>query len=181
MSGTAPLIAFAGYKHTGKTTLIARLLTELSARGLRVGCIKHDGHDFTLPHADADTGKYWHAGAVATVIASDTGHALAEWRGVSPNLEDLAARLGLVDLIIVEGFKHLAVPKWVLLGPLDGAAEYERPDFARLPEIAGFVQGFIVPALPLKVADTDLPVYHRDNILGILSAIDSMMRSVHDD
>ena len=39
-----PVIAFAAYSGTGKTTLIEKLVRELKNRGLRLAVIKHDGH-----------------------------------------------------------------------------------------------------------------------------------------
>ena len=180
MRSRVPIVSFAGFKHTGKTTLIARLVEVLSGRGTRVGCIKHDGHDFVAQHEDVDSGKFFGAGAAASMIASSTGHVLAEWQyGRAPELNELISRMGKVDLILVEGYKDQLIPKWVLLEPLDGNRVYKIPEFAKIPEIKGQIQGYIVPSAPLKVADTDMPVYHRDNILGILSAIELMIRTVY--
>ena len=43
-----PVIAFAAYSGTGKTTLIEKLVCELEDRGLRLAVIKHDGHKFEI-------------------------------------------------------------------------------------------------------------------------------------
>ena len=182
MKSSVPLISFAGLKNTGKTTLITRLVELFAARGLRVGCIKHDGHDFEVQSVDTDTGKYLTAGAAVSLIASRTGNVLAQWRkAAEPSLAELITRLGEVDLIIVEGYKELPIPKWVLLGSAEGDKEYSIPYFAKNADIVGHIAGFIVPTAPLKVADTNLPVYHRDDIAGIGFAIDLMMRIVRDD
>ena len=45
-----PVIAFAAYSGTGKTTLIEKLVRELKNRGLRLAVIKHDGHKFEIDH-----------------------------------------------------------------------------------------------------------------------------------
>ena len=182
MMSPVPLISFAGLKNTGKTTLIARLVELFAARGLRVGCIKHDGHDFAAQSGNTDTGKYLRAGAAVSLIASRAGNVLAQWRKeAEPSLEELITRLGKVDLIIVEGYKELPILKWVLLDSKADNKEYILPDFAKNADIVGHIAGFIVPNAPLKVADTNLPVYHRDDIAGIGFAIDLMMRIVRDD
>ncbi len=176
MSAEVPVISFAGFKHTGKTTLISKLVAAMSARGWRVGCIKHDGHDFSYQKPDADTGIFLDSGATVSMVVSSTGHVLSEWRRQEQvTLNEWVARLGSVDLVIVEGYKELPIPKWILLEDNEGDPPYKLPYFSKNPDILGHIRGIIVPAPPLKVADTSLPVYHRDNILGILSAIEVMM------
>ena len=41
------VLAVSGLHNSGKTTLLEKLLPALRSRGLKVGIIKHDGHDFT--------------------------------------------------------------------------------------------------------------------------------------
>ena len=41
------VLAVSGAHNSGKTTLLEKLIPLLRARGLKVGVIKHDGHDFT--------------------------------------------------------------------------------------------------------------------------------------
>ena len=43
-----PILGFAAYSGTGKTTLIEQLVRSLKAQGLRIAVIKHDGHDFEI-------------------------------------------------------------------------------------------------------------------------------------
>ena len=38
-----PAIAFIGYQNSGKTTLVEKVIAELTRRGLRVGSLKHHG------------------------------------------------------------------------------------------------------------------------------------------
>ena len=40
-----PLLAFAAWSGTGKTTLLKKLIPALCARGIRPGLIKHTHHD----------------------------------------------------------------------------------------------------------------------------------------
>lgn len=49
------VLAVSGVHNSGKTTLLEKLLPVLRSRGLKVGVIKHDGHDFTpdVPGTDS--------------------------------------------------------------------------------------------------------------------------------
>ena len=43
------VLAVSGLHNSGKTTLLEKLLPALRSRGLKVGIIKHDGHDSPRP------------------------------------------------------------------------------------------------------------------------------------
>ena len=43
-----PLLAFAAWSGTGKTTLLKKLIPALCARGIRPGLIKHTHHDMDV-------------------------------------------------------------------------------------------------------------------------------------
>ena len=49
------VLAVSGAHNSGKTTLLEKLLPVLRSRGLKVGVIKHDGHQFTpdVPGTDS--------------------------------------------------------------------------------------------------------------------------------
>ena len=50
-----PVITFAAYSGTGKTTYLEKLLPCLKAAGLRTAVVKHDGHDFEMDRQGNDT------------------------------------------------------------------------------------------------------------------------------
>ena len=104
-----PVIGFAAYSGTGKTTLIERLIPALMARGLQVGVIKHDGHDFEMDRPGKDTDRYTRAGARTVVITSP--EKTAELVRSGESLEKCIARITGVDLILVEGFKQADIPQ----------------------------------------------------------------------
>ena len=64
------LFAISGYKHTGKTTLIDKLIPLLKARGYKVAVIKHDGHDFEGDVPGTDSYKHHQAGAYGSAVFS---------------------------------------------------------------------------------------------------------------
>ncbi len=110
-----PVIGFAARSGTGKTTLLTRLLPLLSAHGLRVGMIKHSHHDFEIDKPGKDSYRLREAGAQQLLIASP--HRTV-WIGENPQpreplLEELLERLAKdsLDLVLVEGFRHVAFPK----------------------------------------------------------------------
>ena len=53
------LFAISGCKHTGKTTLITKLIPILNKKGYKVAVIKHDGHDFEGDVPGTDTYKHF--------------------------------------------------------------------------------------------------------------------------
>lgn len=59
------VLAVSGVHNSGKTTLLEKLLPVLRSRGLKVGVIKHDGHDFTPDVPGTDSYRLREAGAGA--------------------------------------------------------------------------------------------------------------------
>ena len=103
----------AGWKNAGKTGLMERLVTQITARGLTVSTIKHAHHSFDVDHPGKDSFRHRAAGASEVLLASRNRIALMqELRGAEePPLDDLIARLSPVDLVLIEGFKGEAHPK----------------------------------------------------------------------
>jgi molybdopterin-guanine dinucleotide biosynthesis adapter protein len=96
-----------GWKNAGKTSLMERLVADITARGLTVSTIKHVHHDVDLDQPGKDTFRHRVAGASEVVLASANRFALLrEHRGAEPALTDVLARLSPVDLVLVEGYKR---------------------------------------------------------------------------
>ena len=101
-----------GWKNAGKTSLMERLVAEISGRGLRVSTVKHVHHDVDLDQPGKDTFRHRTAGAEEVVLASANRMALLrEHRGAEPELAVILARMAPVDLVLVEGYKRDAHPK----------------------------------------------------------------------
>ena len=99
-----PILGFAAYSGTGKTTLIEQLVRSLKAQGLRIAVIKHDGHDFEIDREGKDSWRFTQAGADISIITSTAKTALIEQRPLS--FVQVAAMVRDVDLILVEGYKQ---------------------------------------------------------------------------
>ncbi len=116
-----PLLGFAAFSGTGKTTLLTRLLPLLREQGLRVGVIKHAHHRFDIDQPGKDSHRLRQAGANPVMVVSRKRRAVIHEypdRG-EVNLFDQLPYLGEVelDLILVEGFKHAPIAKIELHRP----------------------------------------------------------------
>lgn len=101
-----------GWKNSGKTSLMERLVTEITGRGFTVSTVKHVHHAVDLDQPGKDTYRHRQAGAREVVLASaDRLAILVEHRGTEPELPAVLARLAPVDLVLVEGYKRDAHPK----------------------------------------------------------------------
>ena len=102
-----------GWKNSGKTGLVERLVSEFTTRGFSVSTIKHAHHDFDVDRSGKDSYRHREAGAREVLLSSRKRFALMhELRGnYEPSLEMLLARLAPVDLVLIEGFKRDRHPK----------------------------------------------------------------------
>ena len=107
------LYGVVGWKNTGKTGLMERLVTEISERGFTVSTVKHAHHSFDVDHPGKDSYRHRVAGAREVLLASRNRIALMqELRGDDePELETLLMRLSPVDLVLIEGYKRDAHAK----------------------------------------------------------------------
>lgn len=116
-----PVIGFAAYSGTGKTTLLKKLIPLLRERGLRPGLIKHAHHQVEFDQPGKDSYELRKAGAEQVLLASVNRWALMVERldEREPELGELLARMdrSTLDLVMVEGFRHLAFPKIELHRP----------------------------------------------------------------
>lgn len=102
-----------GWKNTGKTGLMERLVQEITKRGYSVSTIKHAHHLVDVDQPGTDSFRHRQAGAQEVILASANRYAVMhEMRGAAePLLPELLDRLIPVDLVLVEGYKTAAHPK----------------------------------------------------------------------
>ncbi|QYK12803.1 bifunctional molybdopterin-guanine dinucleotide biosynthesis adaptor protein MobB/molybdopterin molybdotransferase MoeA [Shewanella rhizosphaerae] len=110
-----PVLGFCAYSGTGKTTLLKKLIPELNRRGLRLAVVKHAHHNFDVDIPGKDSFEMRKAGARQMLVASHVRWALMTEDPVedAPELPHLLAQIEAdkVDIVLVEGFKKLALPK----------------------------------------------------------------------
>ncbi|MEZ8626678.1 bifunctional molybdopterin-guanine dinucleotide biosynthesis adaptor protein MobB/molybdopterin molybdotransferase MoeA [Vibrio splendidus] len=109
-----PLLGFAAYSGTGKTTVLEALLPLLTDAGLKVGVLKHAHHDFDVDKPGKDSYRLRKAGANQMLIASRNRHVMmTETPEAEADFDYLLTRFdtNTLDLILVEGCKNIAFPK----------------------------------------------------------------------
>lgn len=118
-SGGSPfVIGVAGWKNSGKTTLVTKLVTEIARRGYRVATIKHSHHDIEQETEGTDSARHRSAGATRVALVSPQrwtvihdASPLAWRKQPDPPLATIVAALAPADIIIVEGMKRATIPK----------------------------------------------------------------------
>ncbi|HCE2389712.1 TPA: bifunctional molybdopterin-guanine dinucleotide biosynthesis adaptor protein MobB/molybdopterin molybdotransferase MoeA [Vibrio parahaemolyticus] len=109
-----PIIGFAAYSGTGKTTLLEALLPKLTEAGLHIGMLKHAHHNFDVDKPGKDSYRLRKAGASQMLIASRNRFALmTETPEAEAEFEYLLTRFDedKLDVVLVEGCKNIAFPK----------------------------------------------------------------------
>jgi molybdopterin-guanine dinucleotide biosynthesis protein B len=111
ISETPPIVSIVGASGSGKTTLLEKLIPQLGSRGVDVGTIKHDPHNFEVDRPGKDSWRHKNSGAKATILSSPYQIALVMDVDYDYPAEDLAPLLAGVDLILTEGYKQGKNPK----------------------------------------------------------------------
>ncbi len=116
-----PLLGFAAFSGTGKTTLLTQIIPILKHQGLRIGLIKHSHHNFQIDQPGKDSFRLREAGASPVMLVSTHRRAIiTEITPVQePRLDDQLKHFDQsgLDLILVEGFKAEPFPKIELHRP----------------------------------------------------------------
>ena len=158
-----PIIGVAGWKKSGKTTLVTRLIIEFTARGLKVATVKHAHHDFQIDDGETDSARHRRAGASQVAVVSSKRWALiSELDGASePTLDEVVAWLGPCDLIIAEGYKAASIPK----------IEVRRIGAVSQAALAGEQPNVCAIAADYSIDDKQLPLFALDDVAGIADFI----------
>jgi molybdopterin-guanine dinucleotide biosynthesis adapter protein len=156
------VIGVAGFKNAGKTTLVEKLVTELTRRGHRISTVKHAHHSFDIDHEGRDSFRHRKAGASEVAVVSQHRWAIIhESRSEAPpSLEDILAKLAPCDLVIVEGYKR------------DGHDKIEvRNIELDHPKLAGDDPTVVAIAANGLIGDEAVPVFDRDDVSALASFI----------
>lgn len=98
------IIAVCGVKNSGKTTLIEKLVRELSRRNIKTAVIKHDGHDFECDVPGTDSYRFQKAGAYGTAVFSDH-RIFVHKEGRGEREQELICQFPEAEIIFLEGMK----------------------------------------------------------------------------
>ncbi len=119
------IFAVSGYKNSGKTTLITKLIPILVSKGYQVAVIKHDGHDFESDVPETDSYRHQKSGAYGTAIFSKNRIMITK------KIKDidetcLFAAFPEADIILIEGLKNSSYPKYICNYPKEQLIEAEK-------------------------------------------------------
>ena len=112
------IVGVVGTKDTGKTRIVEVLVKYLRRRGYSVATVKHIHGKVAFEPAAVDSARHFAAGAGSVVtVSGDAIYLTADQPLADPEaaLARICARyLAAFDYVIVEGFKHVAIPKIVV-------------------------------------------------------------------
>ncbi|WP_424769384.1 molybdopterin-guanine dinucleotide biosynthesis protein B [Paenibacillus sp. sgz302251] len=148
LSLTPLIVQIVGYKNTGKTTLVCRLIERFKQAGYKVGTIKHDAHDFQMDSPGTDTWKHQAAGADVTAITSSRRTAIIKQH--TESLEQLIPQLQHADVILIEGFKTASYPKIIAI--------QSAKDLELLQNVTNPLAAAVWPDAVSAAADIAIPV-----------------------
>lgn len=156
MRARQPVFGITGWKNSGKTRLVTRLVAEFTRRGFKVSTVKHAHHNFDIDKKDTDSYRHREAGAVEVALVSGNRWALMhELRDeAEPGLDDILARIAPCDLVLIEGYKREAHPK----------IEARRTESTNSEPLAPKDPAIIAVAADHPVADEGIPVFDLDDI-----------------
>ena len=158
---TIPIISIVGKSNSGKTTLLEKLIGELTGRGRRVATIKHNRHGFNIDHEGKDSYRHKKAGAKITVVSSPHQLALVSDVDHDHSFDEIRDRfISGVDMILTEGFKVNDYPKIEVY-----RAELKRELISKKED------GLIAVAADVKL-DIDVPCFDLNDAAAIADFIE---------
>ena len=148
---------FVGHSNSGKTTLVEKLLPELTRRGKRVATIKHAHHKVELDNEGKDSWRYKQAGAVMSMLVTTTALQLVADAVERREPQQLAERfLGEADLVLAEGFSHAPGSKIEIMRRACGK-----------PPRCGVEDGLIAIVTDCPEVFPELPHFALDDVAGL--------------
>lgn len=104
------IFTVSGFKNSGKTTLITKLINKYHEHNIKVSVLKHDGHDFEID-TTTDTGKFSANKANHVTVYSET-----KYQSTTLGDLDIDTWMKSTDsqVIIIEGMKDSHYPKLVI-------------------------------------------------------------------
>jgi hypothetical protein len=133
MAGSAPeqkgstnvgqkVIGVAGFKNSGKTTLVEKLVSHLTGLGYRISTVKHAHHSFDIDHEGRDSFRHRKAGAteVAVISHEDTSARAVVIGGGVVGVGTLyhLAKKGWSDVVLIERKELTSGSTWHAAGLL---------------------------------------------------------------
>ena len=149
------VVSFVGGHNSGKTTLIEALVPMLKARGLVVGTLKHSTKDAEDDIAGKDSYRHAKAGVAVAALVTPDRTTTRRFGPEEPLDAVLQSGFGGCDIVLIEGYKSLPVPK----------VEVVRSGVTRPP-----VDGTLL-RVGDGAAEGGVPALRADDLDGVVSAV----------
>ena len=154
-----PILSIVGRSGSGKTTLLEKIIVELKRRGYRLATVKHHAHSgFEIDQPGKDTWRHAQAGSDLVIIAAPDKIASIRKLEQELTLDEIAAGIDGVDIILTEGYKRAGKP----------ALEVVRAEVSTKP-ICNPDQ--LVALVTDTELDTDVPQFHLQDVNQIVDFI----------
>lgn len=167
-----PRIHIVGRKNSGKTTLVVALVEHWTARGLRVGTVKHTHHHHELDTPGKDSHRHRMAGAAAVGILAPAMNAIfwpaSPGENASSRYDRFSSLLADCDLVLVEGHSQV-----------DGLkVEVWRADVGAPPIAATDSTIIAVVTDDPPPPEVDVPVWSRRDVASLAERLLQLARRV---
>lgn len=157
------VMVVTGFKKSGKTSLIEKLIGSLKRRGLKVGVIKHTMRAYGVDTRDKDTWRYKQAGAEISVLLTPEESAFFLKYSLSAN--EAMTFFSSYDIVLLEGFKELdSAPRIIV------ATEIE--DVKQLSN--GLEVAIVTPGLAGTLGSLSVPVFNPVDIEKVADMVEKM-------
>lgn len=147
---THRVFGVTGWKNSGKTTLVERLVVEFVRRGWKIATVKHAHHAVDIDQPGTDSFRHRAAGATEVALVGGQRYAIMR-ETAEPPLSEVLARLSPCDLVLIEGYKREPHPK------IEIRADHSRP-------MAASDSNIVAIASDVAPAGEHLPWFGRNDV-----------------
>lgn len=155
------VISIVGHSGAGKTTLVEKLVRELSNRGLMIATIKHAHHKVALDTPGKDSYRYKDAGAAMSMLLTRDALQLVADAKTEREPEQLARHyMSDAHIVLAEGFSHAAGAKIEVL-----RRACDKPARCTIND------GLVAIVTDMDEVYPELPHFALDDIEGIVQFI----------
>ena len=159
--GSTPVVSFVGRSGSGKTTLLEKLIRALRQRGYRLAVIKHHRHSgLRFDKPGKDTWRFAEAGADHVILVGPDRAAHVHTYSREPPLEEIAASIQDVDLILTEGYKRAGAPKVEIIRGETASRLLSDP-------------GELVAVASDRHQDVDVPQFDLEDVVGLADFVEA--------
>jgi len=147
------ICGIVGWKNSGKTYFVQKLINFFNSKNFKVASIKHAHHEFDIDQPGTDSYLHREAGSQEILVSSSNRWVkIVELRDSKERkLSNLLNELDSPDIVIVEGFKNESHPKIEIIK--DDSNDYL---FTKLDNVIGIVSNKKIDTLITQFKKHDI-------------------------